>query len=30
MMSLSGPVMERGMIPILMSDLCQLALGDGT
>jgi len=30
MMSLSGPVMERGMIPILMSDLCQIALGDGT
>ena len=27
--ALRGPVAERGMIPILMSDLCQIALGEG-
>lgn len=27
--SMRGPVAERGMIPILMSDLCQIALGEG-
>jgi Fe-S oxidoreductase len=29
LLSLRGPVAERGMIPILMSDLCQIALGEG-
>lgn len=29
-MELNGMVKERGMVPILMSDLCRLALGEGT
>ena len=29
LLSLRGPVAERGMTPILMSDLCQIALGEG-